>query len=86
MDSSVDDSEADRLRAEVDLLLNNDVAAWLKVVRAKSAVASDYENSLSWRITRPLRLARSFQVKVREDGVRSAVGQAATRVRQKLSS
>mgnify|MGYP001427364305 CR=1 FL=1 len=71
-------AELEGLRRDYDELLNRDVATWLEQLRAEPGFVRDYERTLSWRITRPLRLARAFQVRLREDGVGPAVGQAVT--------
>ena len=78
------DQDVISIRAERDALLNADVESWLNRI-AKVASAEEYQNSLSWRVTRPLRLARTFQLRAKRDGLPSAVSQAAVVVKQRIA-
>lgn len=82
-DSSVA-HELETLRDERDALVQNDVSAWLELVRTQSTSRRDYRNSLSWRITKPIRLAGLFSRKVRESGLRSALSLASASVTKRV--
>jgi hypothetical protein len=62
-------SERDRLRAELDARANTEVASWLTIVADESRALREIQQTLSWRITKPLRLVRKVQKKTTEVGV-----------------
>ncbi|MDQ1610039.1 MAG: hypothetical protein QOE16_2771 [Microbacteriaceae bacterium] len=76
------ESELDRLRRENDQLVNESLSTWLLVVDEESSALAQVYATLSWRITRPLRITRQLQLKVREVGVRRTAGFAAARLKQ----
>ena len=78
-------SELAAVRAERDALLDQDVTTWLEEAVGRSASIADFQNSLSWRVTKPLRLFRSYQLRVARDGFISANAQAASVVRARVS-
>lgn len=78
------DSRLAAAEAERDALLENDVRSWLAVALKQSALQADYQNSLSWRITQPLRLVRSYQLRLRQDGFASANAQAVAVLKKRL--
>jgi phage gp36-like protein len=57
---------------------------WLRVTSSVTDAVTEIENTLSWRVTRPLRLARILQRKVGEVGVIPASQLAATAVAKRL--
>ncbi len=57
-----------QLRSELDAYRNGAVDRWLELAVSEGRIVRDYENSLSWRITRPLRLARRGFTAVRTIG------------------
>ena len=63
-------SEAERLRLqhEVDRLSNIALSKWLLVAHHQQSQAAIMQ-TLSWRVTRPLRTARKVQIKIGEVGV-----------------
>lgn len=63
------EEERDRLRAELDAQSNASIASWLEVVGVESRILGDMQNSVSWKVTKPLRLVRKVQIKVAEVGV-----------------
>lgn len=63
------EEERDRLRAELDAQANASIASWLDVVGVESRVLGDMQNSVSWKVTKPLRVVRKVQIKVAEVGV-----------------
>lgn len=75
MTGDVDDAEA-RLAELCDAVLSD----WIRVTAEHAGALRDMQNSLSWRITRPLRLARTYQMKVSEAGVLEATRIAAAMV------
>jgi len=50
-------AEARRLRNELDTLRNGAIDRWLTTALEEGRRVRDFESSLSWRVTRPLRLA-----------------------------
>ncbi len=80
------EAERDELRRELDSRSNADVETWLAALRAQALVDTSFSNTLSWRITRPLRLMRSYQIKVSQLGLvpatRAAVAVARRRLRR----
>lgn len=65
----------EELRAERDALLNDPLDAWLKHMHVGGVVASaPFEQTLSWRVTKPLRAVRLFQIRASQLGLRGAVG------------
>lgn len=55
----------ERLReveAQRDELLANDVAVWLDRMQHTAIPLRNYQSSLSWRVTAPLRAVRTFQL------------------------
>ncbi|QHC67244.1 hypothetical protein Q0F99_01175 [Rathayibacter oskolensis] len=68
----------EELRAERDALLNDPLDAWLKHMHVGGVVASaPFEQTLSWRVTKPLRAVRLFQIRASQLGLRGAVGHTA---------
>jgi hypothetical protein len=62
-------ASARSLQDELDDLRNHDVSAWLEVIRAEASEVRSYERSISWRVTRPLRMAGMFRRSVRDIGI-----------------
>ena len=85
--SSSDDSTGDLLSviAERDALLQNDVDTWLTQVKQQSASYLDFEKSISWQATKPVRWAGAFVRKARSDGLADAVGYAMAVVRSRIA-
>jgi hypothetical protein len=77
-------AENDDLRAQLDFVRNHSLDTWLRVVHSSGIAVRDYENTLSWRVTRPLRLVRRVQVAVREMGIGPVVAAGVRRIRTKL--
>lgn len=57
---------------------------WLRVTSSVTDAVGEMQRTLSWRVTRPLRLARLLQRKVGEIGVVPASQLAATALAQRL--
>lgn len=57
------------LRAELDAQANQSIASWLNVAGTESRILGDMQNTLSWRVTKPLRIVRKIQVKFAQVGV-----------------
>ncbi|KQP97592.1 MULTISPECIES: hypothetical protein [unclassified Rathayibacter] len=75
----------EELRAERDALLNDPLDAWLKHMHVGGVVASaPFEQTLSWRVTKPLRAVRLFQLRAAQLGVRGAVGHTARYAARRL--
>jgi hypothetical protein len=63
------EDEVVRLQAEIDRRSGDDLRTWIRAVRDEGRLVRDMQKTLSWRVTRPLRLARFLQLKVAEIGV-----------------
>ncbi|PPF33876.1 hypothetical protein C5C10_10150 [Rathayibacter sp. AY1A3] len=79
------DEELARLRAQVDSLLNDPFDEWVERIQVGGVTASGFERTLSWRVTKPLRLVRTFQIRVEQLGLSGAVGHSARFVKRRLS-
>jgi hypothetical protein len=79
------DREAD-LEAELDELRDAVLEDWVVVASHATDTIRSMQSTLSWRITRPLRVVRVFQNKVEEVGpsraAQLAAAQLAARVRR----
>ncbi|MEJ3403529.1 hypothetical protein WDJ51_02170 [Rathayibacter sp. YIM 133350] len=62
-------AEIVRLQSELDQRAGAELSTWLKIVRDESRLLRDIRNTLSWRVTKPLRAARVVQLKVAEVGL-----------------
>ncbi|WP_411699843.1 hypothetical protein [Conyzicola sp.] len=62
------EAERERLQREVDQLSTIALSKWLLVAHHQQSHAA-ITQTLSWRITRPLRTARQVQMKISEVGV-----------------
>lgn len=71
-----DDVDA-QLRTQLEELREAVLLDWVQVTRHHAGAIRDMQESLSWRITRPLRLVRTYQYKVREVGALNATRIAA---------
>lgn len=56
------------LEARLEALQNERVEEWVRLVRYSSTVPIAVERSLSWRLTRPVRLAQTAALVYRRDG------------------
>jgi hypothetical protein len=54
-------------------MLNQEVSEWLAMERTLGAGVGDYESTVSWKVTKPLRLVRRFQYSVRDIGFASTL-------------
>ena len=75
--------ELERLRAERDALLEHDVATWLDRVRTEGSSYRQFESSLSYRVTAPIRWAGILVRSARRDGVGETVGLAIAAVKKR---
>lgn len=71
------------LRARLDALLNDPLDAWLENMHIGGATA-EFENTLSWKVTKPLRAVRTFQIRVGQLGLPGAVAHSARYARRRL--
>jgi hypothetical protein len=76
--------ENEHLRRVVDDQANGVVRDWLVAVDTFATVVPNVHETLSWRITRPLRQARTVQLKVAEIGFAPTMRIVATRVGQRV--
>lgn len=79
-------SENARLAAEVDRLRNQAASRWAELIHTRGIGVSEYENTFSWRITKPLRIVRRGQLAVAEMGfanvVRTVISRRLSRLRR----
>jgi hypothetical protein len=73
-----------KLRAELDELREAILEDWIFVTTRNVDAIRAMQRTVSWRVTRPLRLFRSAQRKASEIGYVRASQLAATRVAEKL--
>jgi hypothetical protein len=83
--------EAGNLRAELDELREAVLEDWIVIttrnvdaIRAMQGSIRAMESTLSWRVTRPLRLFRSVQLRASQIGYVRASQLAAARLAEKL--
>ena len=78
-------AEIDELQRRVRDAEDRTLSYWLEAVvlsAAGSMTVKKLQDSVSWRVTRPLRAVRTVQRKVRETGVRRAFHMVLTRLAQ----
>jgi len=80
------EAEIERLRRSNDALMNQSLNTWLVVVSDEARALSQVYSTVSWRITRPLRVARTVQTKVREVGVTETAAVVAATVKRRLAT
>ena len=68
--------ELEILRNERDALLENDISTWLHFVKNDATSLRHFQNSISWRITKPVRLVGKFSRKLKEVGIVATVSLA----------
>jgi hypothetical protein len=75
------ESPAD-LEARLAALQNARVEEWLRLVRHGDIIPSAVERSVSWRLTRPVRLAQTAAGVLRRDGLDTFRAIAVARLRR----
>ena len=78
------DQDISALQKERDSLLEKDVDAWLDWAKTEAHGYRQFENSISWRVTKPIRWGGDFLRKARNEGVGTAVSAATARVKSKV--
>lgn len=78
------DQDFVKLQQERDALLEKDVDSWLDWVKTEAHGYRQFENSISWRVTKPIRWGGDFLRKARNEGVGTAIGAAADRISSKV--
>lgn len=78
------DQDLSTLQKERDALLEKDVDTWLEWVKTEAHGYRQFENSISWRVTKPIRWGGDFIRKARSEGVGVAVGTAFDRVKSRV--
>jgi hypothetical protein len=61
-------SKTKELEARLAALQNEKVEDWVRLLRFGGTIPVAIENSLSWRLTRPVRLAQTAMLVLRRDG------------------
>jgi hypothetical protein len=79
------DSDISAIRAELDAVRNQQVEEWLRLVRFGSVIPRSVETSLSWRITRPIRLAQTAVGVLRRDGAHRFWATTVSRLRRMVA-
>jgi len=83
--ASSPDETLEELRVRLDALLNDPLDEWLQHMHVGGGVATaPFESTLSWRVTKPLRAVRLFQIRASQLGVRGALGHTARYVFRRL--
>lgn len=62
------EAERDRLQGELDSIANRALDRWLSVEQYESAAVASMQQTLSWKVTKPLRAVREVQLKRRSGG------------------
>ena len=60
--------DAEQLAAELAALQDQKVEDWVRLIRFGGTIPLAVERSLSWRMTRPVRLAQTAVLVLRRDG------------------
>jgi hypothetical protein len=55
------EAERDRLQGELDAVLNRATDRWLSAAQFESKALAAMQQTVSWRVTKPLRAVRRFQ-------------------------
>lgn len=78
----------DELRARLDELLNEPLDEWVASMQLGGGgsvhYVADFESTLSWKVTRPLRAARTFQIRVGQLGLPVAVRHSVRYAKRRL--
>lgn len=74
-----------RLTALVETLQDQRVEEWVRLVRHGAVIPRSVENSLSWKITRPVRLAQTAVGVLRRDGANRFWATVRVRLRRVIS-
>ncbi|MBF4463346.1 MULTISPECIES: hypothetical protein [unclassified Rathayibacter] len=85
LSSDEQEREIARLRSQVDALLNDPFDEWVERIQVGGVTASGFERTLSWRVTKPLRLVRTFQIRVQQLGLPGAIRHTARFAKRRLS-
>ena len=72
------------LRSQLDFVRNQSLDKWLSVVHAEGSSVRDYENTVSWRVTAPLRSVRRVQSAIKDIGFGPVAAAGMRRVRTRL--
>jgi len=73
------------LAARLEALQNERVADWVALIRGSEIVPVAVERSLSWRLTRPVRLAQTAVRVLRRDGFGRFLATVVYRLRRLVS-
>jgi len=75
-------AENERLSAAVIELQNQRVDEWVRLIRYGAVVPRSIEDSLSWKLTRPVRLAQTATRVLRRDGLHTFAATVRARLRR----
>jgi hypothetical protein len=85
LDSAQGAAEIARLEQQVAALQDARVEDWVRLVRFGSVVPRAVETSLSWRLTRPVRLAQVAFGVLKRDGANRFWATVRARLRRRFS-
>ena len=77
------------LTAEVGVLRDREAEHWLSAVQseyAESTIIVSMRNSVSWRVTKPLRAVQAVRLKVRRVGIARALRMSGGYLTKKISA
>jgi hypothetical protein len=83
--TSAEQTDLWRLRGEVSQLQNQRVDEWVRLIRFGAVVPLAVEESLSWKLTRPVRLAQTAIRVLRRDGMNQFLATARGRIRRMVT-
>ncbi|NQX11128.1 hypothetical protein HQQ80_05780 [Microbacteriaceae bacterium VKM Ac-2855] len=77
------DARVAELQARLDTLLNDPLDSWVENMYVGGS-AAEFESTVSWRITKPLRAVRTFQMRVSQLGLGTAIAHSARYAKRRL--
>lgn len=78
-------AERDRIREELDEYKQASLTDWMVIAHTENRILGDMQNTISWKVTKPLRAARRFQLMAAERGLGEASRAGLTYVSRRLS-
>src|SRR5690606_24560743 len=77
-------AERDRIRLELDAFKEASLTDWMVIAHTENRILGDMQNTISWKVTKPLRAARRFQLMASERGLIEASRVGLTYVTRRL--
>jgi hypothetical protein len=82
-ENDADDSNDSAVR-DLEELRSAVLEDWVVITSMTAGALAEFQSTLSWRITRPLRLFRRYQIAVERHGFREATELGAVAVAERL--